>query len=132
METILRILKKIIPKRVFAALQPKYHHFIAWASAVRYGFPSREVRVIFITGTKGKSSTVEILNAILEAAGKKTAVAGTIRFKIGDHSRPNKYKMTVQGRGFIQRFLRRAVNAKCEYAILEMTSGAVVQHRHLL
>jgi len=67
---------------------------------------SPTANIIGITGTKGKSTTVELLNAILEAAGKKTAVAGTIRFKVGNETRPNLFKMTMPGRFFIQKFLR--------------------------
>ncbi len=131
MESILRQIKKIIPQPVFHAVQPAYHYVLAFIGALLYGFPSRELNVVVITGTKGKSSTTEILNAILEAAGKKTAVAGTIRFKIGEKSWANKYKMTMPGRFFIQSFLRDAVKEGCEYAILEMTSEAAKQYRHM-
>jgi UDP-N-acetylmuramoyl-L-alanyl-D-glutamate--2,6-diaminopimelate ligase len=130
METVLYYLKKLIPQKWFGRAQPTYHYLMALGSALYYGRPSRKIKVIAITGTKGKSSTAEILNAVLEAAGKKTAVAGTIRFKVGDKTWPNKYKMTVQGRGFTQKFIRQAVDAGCEYVILEMTSGAVLQYRH--
>ncbi len=131
MEKILRTIKRYIPRRVFLTLAPTYHYLLALSGAVFYRFPSRELTVVAITGTKGKSSTAEILNAILEAAGKKTALAGTIRFKIGDTSKPNLYKMTMPGRFFIQRFLRQAVTAGCKIAIVEMTSEAARQHRHL-
>ncbi len=130
MESLIQFVKKIIPESLFKKVEPTYHYLLAWAGAVIYRFPSRHINVIFITGTKGKSSTTEILNAILEGAGKKTAVAGTIRYKIADKTWPNKFKMTVQGRFFTQKFLRQAVDAGCEYAILEMTSGAVLQSRH--
>ncbi len=127
---MLRIIKKLIPKKIFTAIQPTYHFSLALLGALIYRFPANQLKVIFITGTKGKSSTTEILNAILEAAGKKTAVAGTVRFKIDTKSWANKYKMSVPGRFFMQKFLRQAVDAHCEYAVVEMTSQAVVQFRH--
>ncbi|MES2436416.1 MAG: UDP-N-acetylmuramyl-tripeptide synthetase [Patescibacteria group bacterium] len=130
MDIILRAARKLIPNGIFETFQPAYHYTWAVYSAMRYRYPSRHINVIAITGTKGKSSTTEIVNAILEGAGKKTAVAGTIRFKVGDKSWSNNYKMSVPGRGFIQKFLRQAVDAGCEYAVLEMTSGAVLQYRH--
>jgi UDP-N-acetylmuramoyl-L-alanyl-D-glutamate--2,6-diaminopimelate ligase len=130
MDTLLFQIKKLIPKGLFHKLQPTYHYFMAWLGAVLYRFPSNELKVVFITGTKGKSSTTEILNAILEAGGKKTAVLGTIRIKVGEHSRPNNYKMTVPGRFFVHKFMRQAANAGCEYVVMEMTSGAVLQYRH--
>jgi len=86
--------------------------------------------VIGVTGTKGKSSTIEILNAILEEAGEKTALANSIRFKIGNNSTPNRYKMTMPGRFFLGRFLRDAARAGCTHALLEMTSEGVAQSRH--
>lgn len=130
MENILRAIKKLIPKKIFHSLQPIYHYKMALLGAVFYGFPSKKIKVIGVTGTKGKSSTVEMINAILEAAGYKTAVAGTIRFKIGERSERNLYKMTMPGRFVIQQFLHDAVKAKCDYAILEITSEGARQYRH--
>jgi UDP-N-acetylmuramoyl-L-alanyl-D-glutamate--2,6-diaminopimelate ligase len=130
MDTILRQIKKIIPRSVFEFFQPVYHYLLALFGAVRYGFPSRHIKVIGVTGTKGKSSTTEFLNSILEAAGKKTALVNGIRFKIGDVSEPNLFKMTMPGRMFIQKKIREAVSARCEYFILEITSEGAKQFRH--
>ncbi|MDD4804767.1 MAG: UDP-N-acetylmuramyl-tripeptide synthetase [Candidatus Pacebacteria bacterium] len=130
MNKILLFLKKIIPKKLFSLGQPIYHYSLALLGAVIYKFPSRKIKVIGVTGTKGKTSTVEFINAILEESGKKTALAGTLRFKIGKESIPNKYKMTMPGRFFIQKFLRRALNNKCEYIIIEISSEAVKQYRN--
>jgi UDP-N-acetylmuramoyl-L-alanyl-D-glutamate--2,6-diaminopimelate ligase len=95
-----------------------------------YKNPSKNINVIAITGTKGKSSTTEFVNAVLEEAGFKTAILSTIRFKIGDHSRENLYKMTMPGRFFVQKFLREAVDNKCDFAIIEMTSEGARFFRH--
>lgn len=129
-DTILYHLKRLVPLSLFRAVQPPYHYVLSLLGAVLYQFPSKEITVIGVTGTKGKSSVVEILNAIFEADGKRTAVSGTIRFKIGEKSERNLYKMTMPGRFFVQKFLREAVNAGCEVAILEMTSEGVKQYRH--
>ncbi|MCK9345136.1 MAG: UDP-N-acetylmuramyl-tripeptide synthetase [Candidatus Pacebacteria bacterium] len=130
MENILRIIKKIIPRNIFRAFQPAYHYLFALLAATIYRFPSRHIGVIAITGTKGKTSTTEIVSAILEEAGYRTALAGTLRFKIGEDEERNLYKMTIPGRFFVQRFLRRAVNAKCDWVIIEMTSEGARQFRH--
>lgn len=124
-------LQKILPRSVYRTLLAPYH--IAWAyfSALRYGFPARKLIVIGVTGTKGKSSVSEMITAILERAGEKVAVSSTIHFKIGDEMRPNLFKMTLPGRGFIQKFLHDAVQAKCTYAVIEITSEAAIQYRHL-
>ncbi len=130
LEKILRTTERFIPKKLYRMGQPIYHYLLALLGALIYRFPAHNIHVVAVTGTKGKSTTVELVNAILEAAGKKTALLGTIRFKIGDDSRPNKFKMTVPGRFFIQKFLRQAVNAGCDWAVIEMSSEAAKQSRH--
>ena len=130
MNTLQAKVRNIIPKTLFRALQYPYHYFLALLGAVLYRFPSRHIKVVAITGTKGKSSVAELTNAILEEAGFKTSVLSTIRFKVGEESKPNLLKMTTPGRFFVQNFLRRAVNARCDYAIIEMTSEAARQFRH--
>ncbi|HBB43976.1 MAG: UDP-N-acetylmuramoyl-L-alanyl-D-glutamate-2,6-diaminopimelate ligase [Candidatus Nomurabacteria bacterium GW2011_GWB1_44_12] len=130
MDTLLRIIKKIIPRNIFSFFQPAYHYLFALLAVLVYRFPSRKIKIVAITGTKGKTSTAEIVNAILEEAGYKTALAGTLRFKVGDEEERNLYKMTIPGRFFVQRFLRRAVNAKCDWVIIEMTSEGARQFRH--
>jgi len=130
LEKILRFTEKLIPKKIYHFFQPAYHYLLAIAAAMLYRFPSRKIKVIVITGTKGKTSTVEIINAILEESGYKTALSSTLRIKIGEESIRNKYKMTIPGRFFLQKFLRKAVNEKCEYAIIEMTSEGAKQFRH--
>ena len=127
---ILRTTKKLIPKKLFKLGQPTYHYLLVLLGAMIYRFPGRKMKIVAVTGTKGKTSTVEFVNAILEGAGKKTALAGTLRFKIGENSKPNMYKMTMPGRFFIQKFLRNAVTARCEYAVIEISSEAVKQYRN--
>ncbi len=95
-----------------------------------YGFPSKKLFVVGVTGTKGKSSTLELMSAIMESAGIKTALLNSVRRKVGEVSVPNKYHNSMPGRMVIQKFLRDAVNTGCEYAFIEVTSQGVVQHRH--
>lgn len=128
-QTLLKI-KTIIPRKIFSIFQPIYHYKMALLSAIYYRFPSRNIKIIAVTGTKGKSTTTEIINAILEKAGYKTALSNTIRYKIADDSTPNRFKMSMPGRFFIQRLIRKAVNAKCDYLVLEMTSQGVINYRH--
>jgi len=130
MDNVLLQAKKLIPKKLFSAIAPTYHFTLAFLGAVVYRFPSRKIKVIAVTGTKGKSSVTEILNAILEEAGYKTAVSNTIRFKVGEKSERNLYKMSMPGRFFIQKFIRKAVDAKCDYAIVEVTSQGAELFRH--
>lgn len=130
MQKILDTIKKFIPKKVFEAAQPTYHYLMALTGTILYRFPSKKMYVIGITGTKGKSTVVEILNSILEANGHKTLLSNTIRFKIGDKAKPNKYKMSMPGRFFMQKLLADGVKEGCTHAVLEITSEGSKQFRH--
>ena len=107
-----------------------YHLILAYVGALIYCFPSRKIFVLGITGTKGKTTTIELINAALERAGKKTALLSSLRMKINNHSIFNTWGNTMPGRFFIQKFLAKAVAADCEYALVEVTSQGVVSNRH--
>ncbi len=130
LDNILFQIKKFIPRNIFDFFSPAYHWTLSLFASIVYRFPSKHIKIITITGTKGKSSTTEIINAIFEKAGYKTALSNTIRFKIGEESSKNLYKMSTPGRFFLQRFIRKAVNAKCDYCILEISSQASMLFRH--
>lgn len=130
MDTARQLLKKILPKRLFTALQPTYHFLLAYFGAMRYRHPSRQLVVIAVTGTKGKSSVTELTAHLLRAGGKKVASLSTIQFVIDGHHERNLFKMTMPGRFFVQKFLRDAVEAGCTHAVLEMTSEGAKQFRH--
>lgn len=106
-----------------------YYKVVAIAAAIRYGFPSQRIRVIAITGTKGKSTVTHITAKILEAAGMKVGVASTIGFQIGDLKWMNTTKQSTQGRFRLQQLIRMMVDDHCDVAILEVTSHALVQSR---
>jgi UDP-N-acetylmuramoyl-L-alanyl-D-glutamate--2,6-diaminopimelate ligase len=125
------LIQKLLPRSLYRALLVPYHALWAWGSAMRYGLPAKKLVVIGVTGTKGKSSVTEMLSAVLEGAGHTVAVSSTIHFKIGATERPNLFKMTLPGRGFIQKFLREAVDAGCTHAVIELTSESALQYRHL-
>ncbi|HVZ11171.1 MAG TPA: UDP-N-acetylmuramoyl-L-alanyl-D-glutamate--2,6-diaminopimelate ligase [Candidatus Paceibacterota bacterium] len=131
LDKILYRIKKLIPKPVFEFFQPAYHRTLARAGALRHGFPSHKLKVIGVTGTKGKSTTVFMITKILEGAGKKVAAIGSLGFQIGDRRWPNTLKMTMPGRFRLQKFLAEAVRAQCEYVVLEVTSEGIKQMRHL-
>src|SRR3989339_1538393 len=105
--------------------------FLAKVAAVIFGFPSQKLIVIGVTGTSGKSTTVQFLGQMLEAAGKRVGWASTVSFKIADKEWVNDKKMTMLGRFQTQKLLRQMVTAGCEYAIVEVSSQGIVQHRHV-
>lgn len=107
-----------------------YHFFLAWFADLIYFHPSKKLFVIGVTGTKGKSTVLELINAILEAAGQKTALMSSVRVKVGESSDKNTSGMSMPGRFAIQSFLRRAVKSNCQFALIEVTSQGVEQYRH--
>jgi len=114
----------------FPGAMSAYHFLWAWTGATAYRFPSKKLFVIGVTGTKGKTTTLEIINAILEAGGKRTALLSSLRVKIGDATAKNQTGNSMPGRAYIQAFLRNAAHAKCDYALIEVTSQGVAAHRH--
>ncbi|MBI2618278.1 UDP-N-acetylmuramyl-tripeptide synthetase [Candidatus Kaiserbacteria bacterium] len=130
LEYALRFIEKLIPKKIYRFGQPIYHYLLAILAPIVYRFPSKKITVIVVTGTKGKTTTSELVDAVLKEAGYTTALLNTLRFSIGARTERNMYKMTLRGRFFVQRFLRKAVQAKCTHAIIEMTSEGVRQFRH--
>ncbi len=111
-------------------LKKLYHFSLAWLGNIFYRSPSKKLFVVGVTGTKGKSTVIELINAILEEAGQKTALMSSVRTKIDEQSQKNLSGMSMPGRFAIQRFLRRAVNSDCQFALLEVTSQGIEQYRH--
>ena len=70
MTTILYWIKRAIPAPVLNLIRPPYHYLLAYLGAVIYRHPSKNLTVIAVTGTKGKSTVTELITAILEADGK--------------------------------------------------------------
>ena len=131
MGMVLYWMKRLMPNALVGALRPPYHFFFAWLGSVMYRNPSRELVLIAVTGTKGKSTTVELITALLSAHGIRVASLSTIQFRIDTETKRNLYKMTTPGRFFVQKFLREAVDAGCTHAVIEMTSEGARQFRHL-
>ncbi|HUO75782.1 MAG TPA: UDP-N-acetylmuramoyl-L-alanyl-D-glutamate--2,6-diaminopimelate ligase [Candidatus Paceibacterota bacterium] len=130
LDTMLRAIKRLIPKPLFDFGAKVYHPFLSYTGALVYGFPSRHLKVIGVTGTKGKSTTVYFIAAILHGAGIPVAAVGSLGFRIRDRQWPNMLKMTMPGRWKLQKFLRSAVNAGCTHVVMEVPSEGLAQGRH--
>ena len=107
-----------------------YHLALAWAGAVWYGFPSRKMMVVGVTGTRGKTTTSNYIWSVLTAAGYKVGQTGTANIRIGEREMMNPYHMTMPGRFKMQKLLSQMARAKCEIAIVETPSEGVEQFRH--
>jgi len=123
-------LKKIIKKIIPSPLINLYHLNLAVLANLLYGFPSRKLKVIGVTGTNGKTSTCNLIWKILTQAGYKTGLTSSINFKIGKKSWINKTKQGMQGRFKLQKLLYKMNKAGCQYAVIETTSEGIKQFRH--
>ncbi len=120
-------IKKIFPE----SIKQVYHYLLARFSAFIFGHPSDEMIVIGVTGTNGKSSTVLFIAQLLEALGETVGYTTTAGFGIAGKSIENKMKMTMPGRFYLQSILKKMVEAKCKYAVIETSSQGIAQFRHL-
>ncbi|MBR5329016.1 MAG: UDP-N-acetylmuramoyl-L-alanyl-D-glutamate--2,6-diaminopimelate ligase [Firmicutes bacterium] len=92
-----------------------------------YGFPHRELKILAVTGTNGKTTTTHLVKHILDAAGKKTALMGTNHIIIGEESFPATH--TTPDSLQLSSYLRKMADAGCEYLIMEASSHALKQGR---
>lgn len=129
LEPVLNLGRKIIPKSLFRLGQPIYHFGLAVSGNLRYGFPGRRMVVIGVTGTNGKSTTVELINSVLKANGIKTGMLSTVAFEIAGKREDNKTNRTTLGRWMLQRKLFEMAEAGCTHAVVEVASEGIAWHR---
>ncbi|HPX52371.1 MAG TPA: UDP-N-acetylmuramyl-tripeptide synthetase [Candidatus Paceibacterota bacterium] len=131
LEKILRKIEKLIPKKLYRLVQPIYHFLLAVTGTILYGFPAHKMIMVGVTGTKGKTSTVNFIHSVLSETGQKIGLISTANIKIGEKDLPNKYHMSMPGRFILQKTLKQMRDAGCKYVVLEVTSEGVKQFRHL-
>lgn len=120
------VIRKAVPRWVISG----YHLLWAVAANVAYGFPSRKIIVIGVTGTNGKSTTANLIARLLEGDGVQTGLMTTVNYKVGGREWLNDTRMTMLGRFSLQRMLRDMVRAGCRYAVVETSSEGLMQNRH--
>jgi UDP-N-acetylmuramyl-tripeptide synthetase len=100
---------------------------LAKAAAVISGNPSRELKLVGITGTNGKTTTTYLCFALAEASGEKAAMLTTVEYRIGEKSEPA--VRTTPEASDTNKFLREAVDEGCKMAVMETSSQAIDLHR---
>lgn len=118
--------KKVLPQWVINYF---YHLPKAILANIFYGFPTRGLIVIGITGTDGKTTTTNMIYQIIKAAGKKASMVSTINAVIAGQSYDTGFHVTSPDPLMVQKFAKEARDHGDEYLILEVTSHALDQFR---
>lgn len=100
---------------------------LAEMSGAYFGYPAKEIPIIGITGTKGKTSAVYMIQSIFETAGILCGLMGTIETIIGEKHLPS--ENTTLESYYIQKYLREMVNAGCRVCVMEVSSQGLMMHR---
>ncbi len=104
-------------------------HFLeALLANIWYGFPSRSIKVIGVTGTDGKTTTSSLIYHILSTNGKKVSIISTVYAQVGKDVFDTGFHTTTPNSFMVQRLLRLAANQGDEYFILETTSHRLDQN----
>jgi len=118
------------PRRTFTYVRvPDAREAWGWLCTAWYDFPSRKMTLIGVTGTDGKTTTVNLIYAILRAAGLDAGMVSTVSARIGEEDIDTGLHTTTPDPPEIQRYLTRMVETRATHAVLEVTSHGLAQHR---
>jgi UDP-N-acetylmuramoyl-L-alanyl-D-glutamate--2,6-diaminopimelate ligase len=122
-------IRKALPSGAVHNLEEAYRRSRVKLVSARYGNPAKNLRVIAVTGTNGKTTTVNYINEILKEAGLKTAMFSTALIEVAGKRQINDLNATVGTTQRMQEFFRDAKKAHVDYVVLEITSHALQQHK---
>ena len=123
------VVKKVIPSGLFPAIEPYGHLAEAIAFNTINGFPAKNIKVIGVTGTNGKTSTCYLIQRMLHEAGYKVGMMTTVAYGVGDDIRPQIHHMTNVGEPELMKRLKWMRAQGVEWLVLETTSHALAQNR---
>jgi UDP-N-acetylmuramoyl-L-alanyl-D-glutamate--2,6-diaminopimelate ligase len=121
--------RNVLPSKAVRSLEEAYRKGRVKLISARYGNPAKNLKVIAVTGTNGKTTTVNYINEVLKEAGYKTAMFSTAVIELAGKRQINDLNVTVALTKRMQEFFRDAKKAKVDYVVLEVTSHALQQHK---
>jgi UDP-N-acetylmuramoyl-L-alanyl-D-glutamate--2,6-diaminopimelate ligase len=121
--------RKVLPRVAVRFVEDSYRKGRVKVISASYGNPAKHLKVIAVTGTNGKTTTVNYINEILKEAGLKTAMFSTALIEVAGKTTLNDLNATVASTQRMQSFFRAAKKAHVDYVVLEITSHALVQHK---
>ena len=128
-QKLVKGVRKVLPQGAVHGLEERYRKGRIKLVRMQYGDPAKNLKVIAVTGTNGKTTTLNYINEILKEAGYKTAMFTTAVIEVAGKRRINDLNATVALTAEMQQFFRQAKKAKVDYTLLEVTSHALDQHK---
>jgi len=129
MSYIRKTVKKLIPTKLFRHVEPVGHLIESVIMDIWYGFPSRKMHVIGVTGTNGKTTTTFLIEKMMHEAGLKVGMLSTVAYGIGDEINPQIEHITTAQAWILQKRLRDFKRAGVEWVVLETSSHSLAQYR---
>lgn len=116
-----------IPENIAVVITKDTRNLLALAACNFYGHPSREFKLVGVTGTKGKTTTTYMIKSILEKSGKKVGLIGTIANFIGDNEIPA--ERTTPESSDLQKLFRQMADSKMDVVVMEVSSHSLELQR---
>jgi UDP-N-acetylmuramoyl-L-alanyl-D-glutamate--2,6-diaminopimelate ligase len=124
-----KLVKQLIPRSLFAKVEPLGHLSEAVLFNLIYGFPARKFKVIGVTGTNGKTTTAFLIHRMLHEAGYKVGLMTTVAYGAGDNIKPQTVHMTNVPVPLMMKRLKYLSGQGAEWLVMETTSMALAQNR---
>ena len=116
-----------VPEDVTVILVKDTRYALALMSAAYFGYPADKMKIIGITGTKGKTTTTYMIKSILDGVGHKVGLIGTIEAIIGEKHIPA--SNTTPESYTIQKYFAEMAEAGCDCVVMEVSSQGLMLHR---
>jgi UDP-N-acetylmuramoyl-L-alanyl-D-glutamate--2,6-diaminopimelate ligase len=116
-----------LSQRATAIVVPDSREALAQLAATFFGYPSRKLKMIGVTGTNGKSTTTFLIKHLLERASQSTGLIGTVQYEVGERRLPA--SRTTPESLDLQELLSQCVEAGCRNVVIEVSSHALSQGR---
>ncbi|MFQ5576585.1 MAG: UDP-N-acetylmuramoyl-L-alanyl-D-glutamate--2,6-diaminopimelate ligase, partial [Anaerolineae bacterium] len=118
-----------LPDTITTLRVPNGREALAHLCAAWHGYPGQKLTVVGVTGTDGKTSTINLMYSILKEAGKRVGMVSTVNAVIGNEALETGLHTTTPDAPDVQRYLAQMANAGTEICLLEATSHGLAQHR---
>ncbi len=127
--SVRRLVKRVIPRGLFPAIEPYGHLAEAVLFNVVNGFPAKGLKVIGVTGTNGKTTTCFLIHRMLHEAGYKVGLMTTVAYGAGMDIQPQIHHMTTVPVPELMQRIKKLKGQGIEWLVMETTSQALAQHR---